>query len=135
MHVGNTTCAGFQIMQGEQGVVAHVTLPPLSELSAYDKLELDFTLGCPGGHLPLFTSATPQMRQHLYSLYQKARLAAHLLRSVATMSLPSPGLFAPTNLGESPLTTCAARSYHRDQGECAMAHKTRLPHPGIPSQI
>ncbi|CAL5224693.1 g7419 [Coccomyxa viridis] len=37
-----------QIMQGEQGVVAHVTLPHMSDLSEYDKLELDFTLGCPG---------------------------------------------------------------------------------------
>lgn len=38
-------------MQGEQGVVAHVKLPPQHELDAYDKLELDFTLGCPGEHI------------------------------------------------------------------------------------
>lgn len=35
-------------MQGEQGVVAHVKLPPPSEQAQYDKLELDFTLSCPG---------------------------------------------------------------------------------------
>ena len=38
-------------MQGEQGVVAHVRLPPQHELDAYDKLELDFTLGCLGEHV------------------------------------------------------------------------------------
>ena len=41
-------CSCMQIMQGEQGVVAHVKLPPHQELDQYDKLELDFTLGCPG---------------------------------------------------------------------------------------
>ena len=40
-------------MQGDQGVVAHVKLPPRHELDAYDKLELDFTLGCPGEPSPL----------------------------------------------------------------------------------
>lgn len=39
---------GAQIMQGERGVVAHVTLPHAHTLEQYDKLELDFTLGCPG---------------------------------------------------------------------------------------
>ena len=59
--VHDESCAGCQIMQGEQGVVAHVTLPHPSELSAYDKLELDFTLGCPGGHVPICTSlAVPE---------------------------------------------------------------------------
>ena len=38
----------MQIMQGEQGVVAHVKLPPREELDQYNTLELDFTLGCPG---------------------------------------------------------------------------------------
>ena len=37
-----------QIMQGERGVVAHVKLPHDEELRKYDRLELDFTLGCPG---------------------------------------------------------------------------------------
>ena len=41
-------CSCMQIMQGEQGVVAHVKLPPREELDQYDKLELYFTLGCPG---------------------------------------------------------------------------------------
>ena len=44
-------------MQGEQGVVAHVTLPPQHELDKYDKLELDFTLGCPGVHLSITSDA------------------------------------------------------------------------------
>ena len=39
---------GVQIMQGERGVVAHVTLPHAHELAQYDTLELDFALGCPG---------------------------------------------------------------------------------------
>ena len=49
-HISMLTCGGLcmQIMQGEQGVVAHVRLPPRKELDQYDKLELDFTLGCPG---------------------------------------------------------------------------------------
>ncbi|BDA49567.1 hypothetical protein COCOBI_14-1860 [Coccomyxa sp. Obi] len=37
-----------QIMQGEQGVVAHVKLPTAAEQAEYDTLELDFTLSCPG---------------------------------------------------------------------------------------
>ena len=35
-------------MQGEQGVVARVKLPSHAEQQEYDKLELDFTLSCPG---------------------------------------------------------------------------------------
>lgn len=35
-------------MQGEQGIVAHVKLPHANKLDEYDKLELDFTLSCPG---------------------------------------------------------------------------------------
>lgn len=62
----DNSCAGCQIMQGEQGVVAHVKLPHLSELSAYDKLELDFTLGCPGVHMPLWNPpAAPAVMQQL----------------------------------------------------------------------
>ena len=37
-----------QVMQGQQGVVAHVKLPKDKELRGYDRLELDFALGCPG---------------------------------------------------------------------------------------
>ena len=44
-------CLGAQIMQGERGVVAHVTLPHAHELARYDTLELDFALGCPGAFL------------------------------------------------------------------------------------
>lgn len=38
----------LQIMQGERGVVAHMKLPKDKELRGYDRLELDFALGCPG---------------------------------------------------------------------------------------
>ncbi len=34
--------------------MAHVTLPHMSDLSEYDKVELDFTLGCPGPQTPVF---------------------------------------------------------------------------------
>ncbi len=57
-------CLHMQIMQGEQGVVAHVKLPKDKELREYDRLELDFALGCPGA-LPHFLSAysvAPRLR-------------------------------------------------------------------------
>ena len=44
-------------MQGEKGVVAHVKLPSHAEQRMYDKLELDFTLSCPGEYV--FLQAGP----------------------------------------------------------------------------
>jgi hypothetical protein len=44
-------------MQGEKGVVAHVKLPSHAEQRMYDKLELDFTLSCPGENV--FLQAGP----------------------------------------------------------------------------
>ena len=38
-------------MQGEHGIVKEVELPP--EIEWFDKLELDFALGCPGPFLAL----------------------------------------------------------------------------------
>ena len=53
-------------MQGERGMVAHVTLPHAHELARYDTLELDFALGCPGA------LATPSSAVLLLVLYLHA---------------------------------------------------------------
>ena len=37
-----------QIMQGEHGVSEEIELPPKKYLDQFDRLELDFELGCPG---------------------------------------------------------------------------------------
>lgn len=36
------------MMQGDQGVATDISLPPASLLMQYDRLALDFRLGCPG---------------------------------------------------------------------------------------
>ena len=59
-------CLGAQIMQGERGVVAHVTLPHAHELARYDTLELDFALGCPGA-LPAPSRAVLSLMLYLYT--------------------------------------------------------------------
>lgn len=38
----------MQIMQGEHGVSEEVKLPHKKFLDQFDRLELDFELGCPG---------------------------------------------------------------------------------------
>ena len=54
-----------QILQGERGLVAHVTLPKAKTLAQYDRLELDFALGCPGARACRLTPlCSPATRQH-----------------------------------------------------------------------
>jgi len=86
----STFCVCIQIMQGEQGVVAHVKLPPQHELDRYDKLELDFTLGCPGLLMSICISQVMQsvFKHQLVECCRASCICKASTSKAALLSLP-----------------------------------------------